>query len=146
MLSITLFSDAFATAPIIYLFQRTERKTLLFKWAWIWKHGKFTWIVKLLLCWSACKCNHRDLIFSALSAYTSVLWIDFLGNFPSVRLVDQQRRQIEVIFYSRYCIIRSGVGILAREIRLAMTVVVESWITHYSLDPMVWPSNFHCLD
>ena len=39
-----------------------------------------------------------------------------------------------------------GVGILAWKIRLAMTVVVESWITHYSLDPMVWPSNFHCLD
>ena len=26
-----------------------------------------------------------------------------------------------------------------------MTVVVESQITHYNLDPMVWPSNFECL-
>ena len=31
----------------------------------------------------------------------------------------------------------SGVGILASKIRLAMTVVVESQITHYNLDPMV---------
>ena len=40
MHSVTLFSDAFVTAPIIYVFQRTEWKTLLFKWAWIWKHGR----------------------------------------------------------------------------------------------------------
>ena len=31
--SITLFSDAFVTAPTIYAFQRAEWKTLLFKWA-----------------------------------------------------------------------------------------------------------------
>ena len=51
-----------------------------------------------------------------------------------------------MIFYSRYCIMGSGVVILARKMRLVMTMVVESWITHKSLDPMVWPSNFHCLD
>ena len=36
--SIWLFSDAFVT--IIYLFQITEWKTLIFKWAWIWKYGR----------------------------------------------------------------------------------------------------------
>ena len=51
--------------------------------------------------------------------------------------MDQQRRQLEVLFYFKCCIMRSWVGLLAREIRLAMTVVVESWITHYSLDPVV---------
>ena len=70
----------------------------------------------------------------------------FLGNFPLVRLVDQRRRQMEVIFYSQCCIMGSGVGILASKIRLAMTVVVESWITYYRLDHMVWPSNLHWLD
>ena len=40
MHSLTLFSDAFVTARIIYLFQITDWKTLIFKWAWIWKHGR----------------------------------------------------------------------------------------------------------
>ena len=52
---------------------------------------------------------------------------------------------MELIFYSRCCIMGSGVDILARKIRSVMTVV-ESWIAHYKLDPMVWLSNFHCLD
>ena len=50
------------------------------------------------------------------------------------------------MFYFKCCIMASEVGLLAREIRLAMTVVVELWITHYSLDPMVLTSNFHCVD
>ena len=37
----------------------------------------------------------------------------------------------------------SGVGLLARKIRLAMTMVMESWIKHYSLDLMVFTSNFY---
>ena len=40
----------------------------------------------------------------------------------------------------------SGIGVLANEIRLAMTVVVESWITHHSSDSMVLTCNFDCLD
>ena len=40
MHSVTLFFYAFITAPIIYLRQRTEWKTLIFKWASIWKHDK----------------------------------------------------------------------------------------------------------
>ena len=57
MHSVTLFLDAFVTALIIYLLQRTEWKTLLFKWAWIWKHGRIhtillmnilnRWIIKV---------------------------------------------------------------------------------------------------
>ena len=35
--------------------------------------------------------------------------------------VDQRRRQLEMRFYSRCCILRSGVIVLARKIRLAMT-------------------------
>ena len=40
----------------------------------------------------------------------------------------------------------SGVGLLTRKIRLAITVMVESWITCYSLDLMVLTINFYCLD
>ena len=101
---------------------------------------KFTLLICLQVQWYA------DLSFSTLSAYISMLLVHFLGNFPSVRLVDQWKRQMEMIFYSRCYIMESGVGILARKIMLAMTVVVESWITHCSLDPMVWQSSFHCLD
>ena len=89
---------------------------------------------------------YENLIFSALSAYSHALLIHFLGNFPKVRLVDQRRTQIEVIFYSRCCIMGSVVDILARKTRLTMTVVVQSWITIYNLDLMVSPSNFNCLD
>ena len=122
------------------MYTKTARnKSQLFK--------ETTWVVKLLHCWSACKFSewYADLIFSDLLAYISVLLIHFLCNFPSVRLVDQQRRQMEKIFYSWCCIIGSGVDILAKKIRLFMTVV-ESWITQYSLDPMVWPSNSHFLN
>ena len=84
---------------------------------------KTTWVIKLLCCLSACKCNdmQTDLIFRALLAYTSTILIHFLGNCVSVRLVDQQRRQMEVTFHSRCCIMGSGVGILTRKIRLALT-------------------------
>ena len=41
------------------------------------------------------------------------------GSFHSVRLVDQRRRLMEVILYSKYFIMGSGIGILARKIRLA---------------------------
>ena len=36
----------------------------------------------------------------------------------------------------------SGVDLLARKIRLAMAMVVESRIAHYSLDPMVLAKYF----
>ena len=39
----------------------------------------------------------------------------------------------------------SEVGIIVRKIRLAMTVVMESWITCYSLDPMVLTKQFSLL-
>ena len=46
--------------------------------------------------------------------------------FFSVRPGDQQRRQLEVIFDSRSCIMESGVALLARKTRVAMTVMEES--------------------
>ena len=48
-----------------------------------------------------------------------------MGTFPSVGAVDQQRKQLALRFYSRWYIMNSGVGILARQIRLAMKRVVE---------------------
>ena len=78
--------------------------------------------------------------------YTSMLLVYCLGNFLLVRPVDQQRRQLEVTFYFRWCIMGSGVGLIARDSRLAMTVVVESWVIHYSLDLMLLTGNFYCLD
>ena len=44
-------------------------------------------------------------------------------------------------FYSRCCVMGSGVVTLARTIRLTMTVVVKSRVTHYSLDPMFLTTN-----
>ena len=102
--------------------------------------------------WSTYKCNDRldsrlaDLISCHLLVYTSTLSVHCLGNFLSVRPMDQHERQLEVIFYFRRCILWPGVGLLARQIRLAMTVVVKSWITHYSLDPIVLTSNSSCMD
>ena len=58
-------------------------------------------------------------------------WIFHFSNFSffsflSIRPVYQQRRQLAVRFYSKCCIMRSRVGVLvARQSRLAMTVVVE---------------------
>ena len=49
----------------------------------------------------------------------------FMGSFLSVRAVDQQRKQVAVRFYSRWYIMRPRVGILARQISLAMKKVVE---------------------
>ena len=43
-----------------------------------------------------------------------------MGISLSVRPVDQQRRQLAVRFYSRWYYVRSGVGVSARRIRLAM--------------------------
>ena len=111
-----------------WMYTKTARnRSLLFKEA--------AWVVKLLHCWSSCKYNDmQHLIFYAL-----------LGNFLLVRLMYQQRRQMEVTIHCRCCIKRLGLSILARKIRLAMTVVVESWTTHYSSDPMVltkWFSLF----
>ena len=37
-----------------------------------------------------------------------------------------QQQQLKVIFYFRFSIMGSGVGLSAREIRLAMAVLVES--------------------
>ena len=79
--------------------------------------------------------------FSALLAHASALLVHCLGNYFSVRPVYQWRRQLKVTFYSRSCVMGSGVVVLARTIRLAMTVVVKSQITHYSLDAMFSTNN-----
>ena len=65
--------------------------------------------------------------FSALLAHASALLVHCLGNFFSVRPVDQWRRQLKVTFYSRCCVMGS------RTIRLIITVVVKSRITHLKL-------------
>ena len=94
-----------------------------------------TWVVKLLRCWFSC--NFKDVQTYILQIYMPFLLVHFLGNFLLVRPVYQWRRQMEKTFYSVCCIMGSEVGILARKTRLAMRVVMESWITHYSLHPMV---------
>ena len=93
-----------------------------------------TWVVKLLPCWSSCNCN--DMQTYLLKIYILLL-VHFLGNFLPVKPVDQRRRQMEKTFYSVCCIMGLRAGILARKISLAMTVMMESWITHYSLYPVV---------
>ena len=47
-----------------------------------------------------------------------------------------------MVFFSGYCTMGSRIGALARKIRLAMTVVVESDITHYSLDHLILTEQF----
>ena len=70
----------------------------------------------------ACKSNNMQTWFFMLCQHrTSTLLVHCLGNFLSVRPVDERRRHLEVIFYSRCCIMGSGVGVLARKIRLRMS-------------------------
>ena len=69
---------------------------------------------------------HADLILRDLLAFTSSLLKHCLGNFLLLRLLDLQRKQLEVMFYSRCCIMGSGVGILVWKIWLTLTAVVES--------------------
>ena len=69
---------------------------------------------------------YTNLIFRALSAYISPLLVHYLDNFLLVRPMDQQKTQLEVVFYLKCCIMGSVVGLLATEIRLAVTVVVKS--------------------
>ena len=69
--------------------------------------------------WSSCFFSvdlHTYSVYIAVGSF----WVVF-----SVRAVDQQQKQLAVRFYSRWYIMRSGVGILATQIRLAMKRVVE---------------------
>ena len=56
-----------------------------------------------------------------LNVYT----VHYMSSFLSMRAVDQQWKQLAVRFYTRWYIMRSGVGTLARQIELAMERVVE---------------------
>ena len=58
------------------------------------------------------------LVFRASSMYTSFLAVHCISSFLLVRAVDQKRRQLTVRFYSRWYIMRTGVGVLARKIKL----------------------------
>ena len=56
---------------------------------------------------------------------------------PSIRPVDQQRRQLVVKFYPRWCYVRSGVGVSARRIKFAMN-------RFYTKQTKIFgPKNFH---
>ena len=92
--------------------------------------------------------QYKDLIFHTLwSTPPGFLYIfTVIRNFLSVRPVDLQRWQLEVMFYFRCCIMGLGVGLLVRDISLAMAVVMGSWITQNSLDPTVLTSNIYWLD
>ena len=49
-----------------------------------------------------------------------------MSSFLLVGQVDQERRQLAMRFYSSWYVMSSGVNVLAREIKLAMTMgVVE---------------------
>ena len=86
---------------------------------------------------------------------TRHFWQWHFFMWPSLEILKQALKQIfckvktfftkmEVTFYSRYCIMESGVATLSRKTRLALAVVVESHTIAYIL--WCWPSNFHCLD
>ena len=65
-------------------------------------------------------------IFCTSSMYdVRVLLTRYMGNFLSVRPGKQRQKQSERRFCSRCCIFWSEVGVLARKIVLAMTVVME---------------------
>ena len=74
-----------------------------------------------------------------LHGYSTV--IVCMGNFLLVRPVDKWRKQLAVKFYSSWYIMRSGVGILARQIRLAMARVVEPYyilqLKSYGFDQVI---------
>ena len=64
------------------------------------------------------------MVFRASSVHTSALTVHCIGSFFSVSPVDQRRRQLVVRLYSRLYILRSGVPVLARKIRLAMMIMM----------------------
>ena len=71
--------------------------------------------IKRQKCCFVCKCNHCD-----LSAYISVIVFYCMGIFLSVRPVDQQRKQLAVTSYSKWCYAMSEIDVLARRFRLAL--------------------------
>ena len=79
-----------------------------------------------------CFCMYTKTAKNKFQLFKETTWVVIaysLGNFLYVRPVDQQRSQLEEMFYSTCWIMGSGVGGLARKIRVAMTAVLESWIT-----------------
>ena len=75
------------------------------------------------------------LVFHASSMYTSFLAVHCISSFLLVRAVDQKRRQLTVRFYSRWYIIRTGVGVLAKKIKL--TTVKPVLMTTFLKQPPV---------
>ena len=78
-------------------------------------------------------CDHlheRCLIGKREEDENTKIWISwerkkFLDEISVRPAVNQRRRHLSTRFYSRWYNLRSGVGALARKIKLAMTVVVE---------------------
>ena len=106
-----------------------------------------TWMITTVSYWSTCKCNNMQTWFTCffgihLYAYSTFAW----AGFVLVRPVDQQRQQLAVRFYAKWYFVRSGVGILARQIRLAMTRVLEPQITYHSLSPLVLTKYFFIVE
>ena len=94
----------------------TRNKSQLFK--------ETAWVITLTSHRSACNCNNMQISVSVLYQHTAPDLVPYMGSFLSVTPVDQKQRQLAVRFYCRWCIMRSGVSVLASKIRLVMTVVI----------------------
>ena len=102
-----------------------------------------TWMITTVSHWSTCKCNNKQAWFTCffgihLYAYSTFAWAVFV----LVRQMDQQRQQLAVRFYAKWYFVRSGVGILARQIRLAMTRMLEPQTKYHSLSLLVLTKCF----
>ena len=75
------------------IYTKTERK-----WSQLFKET--TWAVKLSRHWSGCKCTNIQTCFSMHCQHTPLCFWYIALFFFSMRLVDQPRRQQEVIFTS----------------------------------------------
>ena len=71
--------------------------------------------IKHKKCCFVCKCNHCD-----LSACISGIAFYCMGIFLLVRPLDQQRKQLAVTPYCKWCYAMSEINALARRFRLAL--------------------------
>ena len=91
-----------------------------------------TWVTNLA--YPNCKSNAMQYYTILLHHILLHLQLYSMGSFPLVRQVHHWQRQPAVNLYYRWCIMRSGVGVLARKIKFTMTVMVEPQITYFSFN------------
>ena len=112
---------------IMYLFQRAKWKTLLSKWAWIWKHGRIQiillmnilerWIIRVPRQFKDVDVTNKDTVDVIMDE--DILEYSWSNNSPAFRLI------IELSNMSILCILFS--------FALA-NLICTSWMYLYQID------------